>query len=150
MTRALSIIILLLSAASVWSHATEPTLQDQYLNIFLQFNEAEHLEKDGQIRHALTLYSKSLQQLILVGYADPDLLISLKDIDHRLSAMRTKVLSQPSPLPMDTPNNGFIDDLTADLRGWRKIQGDHPAYESKLVAKSISDDESILEYARKH
>ncbi len=70
--------------------AAAPTLQQQYLDIYLKINDAEHLEKQGDYRGALDDFKDCYSKLSRIHNSDPNWETAL--VVHRMEDCKTKIL----------------------------------------------------------
>ena len=80
----------------------EPTRQQQYLNIYLEINDAEHLEQQGDFRGALNDFQECYNKLSKIHDEDPNWETAL--VVHRMEDCRTKILDlQPKAAAQAPP-----------------------------------------------
>jgi Flp pilus assembly protein TadD len=66
------------------------TLQQDYLNIYLKINDAEHLERNGDFQGALDDFQDCYNKLAKIHDSDPNWETAL--VTHRMDDCRTKIL----------------------------------------------------------
>jgi tetratricopeptide (TPR) repeat protein len=91
------------------------TLQQDYLNIYLKINDAEHLEKQGDFRGALDDFKDCYAKLSKIHQSDPNWETAL--VIHRMEDCKAKVLDlqarvdampPPAPPPPPTPPPALV------------------------------------------
>jgi tetratricopeptide (TPR) repeat protein len=70
--------------------ASSPTLQQQYLDIYLKINDAEHLERQGDYRSALDDFQDCYNKLSRIHNDHPEWETAL--VVHRMEDCKTKIL----------------------------------------------------------
>lgn len=96
--------------AGIWagsfalSHAEPtPTNQQEYLNIYLKINDAEHLEKQGDFRGALEDFKDCYARLAKIHKRDPNWESAL--VLHRMDDCKAKILDlEPKAAAQAPPN----------------------------------------------
>jgi hypothetical protein len=82
----------------------DPPLQQQYLDVYLKINEAQHFEQQGDNRSALKDFEDCYTQLVKIHEADPHWESAL--VGHRLEDCKAKILeleSKTAAHPPGTP-----------------------------------------------
>ena len=110
----------------------EPTLQQQYLNIYLKINEAEQMERRGDFRGALDDFKDCYEKLSKINRTNPEWETAL--VEHRMDDCKAKILdlqpkadAQPIATDVQTPS------LNVDTGGGSGTQP--PGAESDEVAQ---------------
>ena len=105
------ICVLACFLAATLSCAHADPNNDQYLRIFLKMNDAEQLEKQGDYRGALALFSDCYARLEKIHKADPDweralVVKRIEDCQSKIAELTPLVPSQaPEPTPPPPPTN---------------------------------------------
>ena len=101
--RATLICAATLSASMSLAHA-EPSLPQQYLEIYTHINEAEHFEKHGDYQNALKDFIACYTKLAKIHDSDPDWEVVL--VGHRMDDCQIKILeleNKPGVVPPGAP-----------------------------------------------
>src|SRR5271156_6758311 len=107
MRRGAYLVALLMWMLTVPLSLAHATLQQDYLEIYLKINDAEHLEKQGDYRGALAYFKDCYAKLAKIHESDPNWESAL--VTHRLDDCKAKILElQPKadaqpPEPSPTP-----------------------------------------------
>ncbi len=89
----------------------EPPLNEQYLHIFLKMNDAEQLQKQGDYRGALAIFSDCYDKLERIHKSDPDwetalVVKRIEDCQSKLAELKPMADAQaqvPPPPPVTPP-----------------------------------------------
>jgi Flp pilus assembly protein TadD len=85
-------------------HAAVPTLQQQYLDIYLKINDAEHLERQGDFRGSLEDFKDCYAKLAKIHQNQPDwesalVVLRMEDCKAKILELEPKAAAQPVPQP---------------------------------------------------
>jgi hypothetical protein len=78
------------------------TYQDQYLVVYVRMHDAENLEKEGDLKTALSEYLDCQKRLTAMAKVDPDLSLPLSGLAVKTNQLKTKIAEtqpQSSSLP---------------------------------------------------
>src|SRR5271156_1120469 len=104
MRRGAYLVALLMWMLTVPLSLAHATLQQDYLNIYLKINDAEHLEKQGDYRGALEDFKDCYAKLAKIHESDPNWETAL--VVHRMADCQAKIVDlQPKAdaQPLETP-----------------------------------------------
>ena len=126
-TLALLLLVALFQPLSLLAAKPVPTNQEQYLNAYLDINDAERFEKEGHFKSAYLLYSDSLLKLLPLwndGNWEIALLDKrLKDCSDRLHELKNKIIKYGLMSSRDDDLQ-FLLKIKKDLGNWEKLQND--------------------------
>lgn len=105
------------------AHAQQTSNQTVFLKIYIELNDADHLQQQGDFRGALEAYQDCLKRLIKLHNADPDwekalVLSRIEDCKAQIATLKPKVDALPSaPTPTPTPTTPDTNPTPTDQGG---------------------------------
>jgi tetratricopeptide (TPR) repeat protein len=119
----------------------QATLQQDYLNIYLKINDAQHLEQQGDFRGALDDFLDCYQKLSKIHESDPNwetalVVHRMADCQKMIIDLRPKADAQVSPAPPPSP--------VPPAPGPNNDNGTAPSTQPAVTPASDSDEVASL------
>jgi tetratricopeptide (TPR) repeat protein len=132
------------------AHAQEASNQTTYLNIFLKYNEAFNLEKQGDFRGALAGFQDCLKRLNKLHTSDPNwetalVIQRMADCKAQIADLGAKVAAMPPETPATPSNSATPSDQTPNTASGA-IPPDTASLQAQLdaVKRELADTKEKL------